>query len=543
MMRFVPCFRFVLLALCVFGLLPRGFVACARAAETAAPAGLVAMVNDEPITAEMVIRELVRIHNQGAHDTSRTVFSVDKLVQRLINDRLMAQEARTIGLDQDSSVVAFIARHRSQVALQVMLAKAIPDTFTVTEDELRVAFARDFRRVELRMVSVSDSLQGAAIADSIRRGTPMERMAAAHSIDRFKNAGGLTGLIPLVSVPGALQMKLQTTPDGELIGPMGLWGVFCVLRVERRAEADTTLRLDSVRTDLAAQMSEAKQRAAQYAFSAKLHADFPVVIDSARVDSVLAHMVRGETPAQSTVATIGTKREISETDVRNKYIHKTVGRIDNDNFALLYAVLTDLVEAALLEEAAARSDAAHLPETEKAVRAYGDSLLVVAYLEDVVSARVKVTDEDVAAHYAANKDRYREQTRFKVATLTRATEAEAAEDLRTLQSGTDFAWLARRNSTDEARAQGGDRDWVPADKVPGDAAADLDTLAIGAFTGPIASESGYLLIKLLGREAGAVVPAARVETLHPRTLKARQGAGSDQRDDPLAASERAYRNL
>ncbi len=469
------------------------------------------MVNGEPISADMVLRELVRIHNQRGHDTSRVAFSVDKLVQKLVNDRLLAQEARAIGLDQDSNLVTHLERHRGQVALASLLAQALPDTFTVGAEELQTAYARNFQRFELRLVAVNDSLLAEAIADSARRGTPLERLAKTHSIDRYKDAGGFMGAVALAAQPPALQSRLVKSRVGDVIGPLPLWRVFCVYHVDGILPADSTVPLDSVRADLESQLIARKQREAREAYSKQLRTEWPVVIDSARVDSVLEHMAAGVAPAASNVTTIGETRVITETDLRNKYIHKTVGRVDRENFALLYAVLNESIETALLELAAARSDAAHMPATEAAVRAYEDSLLVVAYLEDVVSETVKITPEEIAAHYEANKDRYREATRYKIATLTRATESEAAEDFRALTNGADFAWLARRNSTDEARGKGGERDWIPADKVPGDAAPALDTLTVGAVTAPRFTESGYMLIKLVGREQGAVVPPARVE--------------------------------
>ena len=123
----------------------------------------------------------------------------------------------------------------------------------------------------------------------------------------------------------------------------------------------------------------------------------------------------------------------------------------------------------------------------------------------------------MAAHYEANKDRYREPARYKIATLTRATEAEAAEDYARCRAARISRWLARRNSTDEAKGKGGERDWIHRGQgARRRGRAMLDTLAIGRDGRPIETESGFMLIKLVGRERGAIVPPARVET-HIRT--------------------------
>jgi len=187
-----------------------------------------------------------------------------------------------------------------------------------------------------------------------------------------------------------------------------------------------------------------------------------------------------------------------------------VSRADKNPQAILNELLQEQSETLLLQEAAAHSDFADEPEVQEAVGAYEDSMLVIAYLQDMVEPQVVVTPDEVHTRYEGQKLDYREPSRYKVATLTRNTLDEAEDDLQAIQSGTDFGWLARRHSTDEASKNGGERPELPAGALPSGAKSILDTLSIGSVTPPIPIESGYVLIRLIDRRLGDPRPFSRV---------------------------------
>ena len=96
--------------------------------------------------------------------------------------------------------------------------------------------------------------------------------------------------------------------------------------------------------------------------------------------------------------------------------------------------------------------------------------------------------------------------RVLTATLTRASLAEAKEDYAALQSGSEFAWLARRHSIDDAKDRGGQRDWLRADQLPPSLRGALDSLQIGGFTRPMPTDSAFMMIQLVDRKSGEPEP-------------------------------------
>jgi parvulin-like peptidyl-prolyl isomerase len=154
-----------------------------------------------------------------------------------------------------------------------------------------------------------------------------------------------------------------------------------------------------------------------------------------------------------------------------------------------------------------------------------DTVIVQTYL--VSRARLNPnypSQAEIAATYAANKDRFRVPTRYHVAQIVILVPAGAAQDVneaahrraedirrQALEPKSDFAELARKNSQDRATAgQGGDMGWVEADQlVP--ALRDVVTrLPVNAISEPVRSPEAWHVLKLLGIKPPSVLPLDQV---------------------------------
>jgi hypothetical protein len=67
--------------------------------------GVIARVNGEAILAEDIERQLGRLHG-SAQKGDRPGFDVDRLMFRLINDLLLGQEGRALGMDREEPIAS-----------------------------------------------------------------------------------------------------------------------------------------------------------------------------------------------------------------------------------------------------------------------------------------------------------------------------------------------------------------------------------------------------------------------------------------------------
>lgn len=474
-----------------------------------ARAQVVATVNGDSITTDMLAEELGRIHMMQTEVVSRSDYSPEKLLQKLINNRLIVQEAEAIGLADDTVITNAVTRYRENLAYRALMRESMPDTFTVSDAELQREFARHYERFDVRFLCVPDSAQASHLADSIRRGAPMDALARELSIDKYKDNGGLSTEHVLRSLPVDLRPAFASSKPGDLIGPAPMWRVWATFRVEGRHPADPAI-FDTVKSDVAQLIIEEKSNAFRRQYLANLRSYLPVFVDTVQVDSIIARMMQGVEDPPFLAATVAASRSLTLAELRKQYIHRAAGRNDRLPQNMLREVLEDQVAILLLKEAASRQEYVFRPVFDEPARAVRDSLLIVDYLQDVVAPMVKVTDEEVAAIYEQNKIRYRSPNQYKIASITRATQEEAEADYQLTTGGTDFAWLAKRNSIDLYKEKGGERNWLEAGAFPLEIRAELDSLPLGGVARPAKVEEGYIIMRLLDRKPGEQLPLDKV---------------------------------
>jgi len=120
-----------------------------------------------------------------------------------------------------------------------------------------------------------------------------------------------------------------------------------------------------------------------------------------------------------------------------------------------------------------------------------------------LEAGITVTEDDLQAYYAENKDRYAAPERRRARHILLATEAEAKAALARLKAGEDFATLARTLSKDTGSAEsGGDLGLSDRNAFVKPFADALFAMAQGETRGPVKTDFGFHIIRLEGIEGG-----------------------------------------
>jgi peptidyl-prolyl cis-trans isomerase SurA len=144
-----------------------------------------------------------------------------------------------------------------------------------------------------------------------------------------------------------------------------------------------------------------------------------------------------------------------------------------------------------------------------------------------VDSRVVVTDQDIDAYLAtegANSDKEFRLSHILIAVPDGASQqvrdqarAKAADLLKRIRAGEDFAQLAIANSNGQQALQGGDLDWRKAGDLPGVFASVAGKLQKGQTSDIFETGSGYHLIQLADVRGGDVERKTITET-HARHI-------------------------
>ncbi len=479
------------------------FALLAMTSSLSASDDVLAIVNGDTITANSLAANLSQMHSSQTGTQHRGEFSVERLLQKIVNNTLLRQEAIAIGLDEDEHFQSKVRDYRESIAFKALVNDLSPQEVTVSNSDLREGFERLYRGYRLRLICVGDSGLCAILSDSIVAGTSMADLAMRHSIDKYQSSGGYAGVYTPDELPVDLQRRLSEASVNDLIGPIFLWRVWTLVRVEEIIPADWA-GFDGATEKLKELLTAEKHDRLRRDYLDSLHTVFYVSIDSSAVDSVLIDMLQGRESTTRPIVLVGESRMITAAEFRNKYIHRVAGKRDREARAVLYEVLRDQIDMMLLKESAARSDFMNQPRFNAAVELYSDSLLVNAYLTEVVAPSAKVSEAEIEDYYGEHKQNFRLPGRVKIATFSRDSLADAKAAYERIMAGADFEWVAKQitgGSTGSIT-----QDWMSVEAFAPELRPKLESAPLGSVFPPVSGEAGFTVFKLVDREAGKPIP-------------------------------------
>jgi parvulin-like peptidyl-prolyl isomerase len=483
----------------------RGQEATPSAGEGDTSSGLVvATVNGQPVCAEDVRQVLEQLH-AGAASAKPTTPDRKLLMFRLVNDALLAQEARAMGIDREDPVPAQVARRRESLAVARLEKEEIASRARPSEEEVRRAFQDEYRTVTLRMLTVREQEKAADLRRRLEEGADFAALAKASSVDPYAARGGLVEGVAKIDLPLEIADQVFALKPGELAGPLVTRIGWTDIRVESVSAADEA-RYDELKPSLTALVRFRKAEALRGELDARMRQAHAVTVDEAAVAAIVPQRLpdgrlepRVERP-DLVVARVD-DRAITAGQLARAFRMRWSG-VANETAALAARgpVLDRLVRGELMAAEAMARGYGDTPEARRALRAYETRLLVSRYLNQVLAAEIRVTPEEMKAYYEAHREGFHRPPRVHVHQITVPIEEEASRLAGLLRQGADVGFLARQHSVDGFKDAGGDRGWV----VPGRTGNTLDdallTARPGEVLGPVASADGFCVLQVDARE-------------------------------------------
>jgi len=468
------------------------------------PDDALAIVNGETIHSEDVERLLGRIHESAATE-QRSDFDLERVMFRLVNDTLISQEARAMGMAEEPEIVEKLDRYRDELALRIFEREALGDRAEPTEEEIAALFAEQYRVVQLRVVSSYDEPGAEAMLAELRDGADMENMARERSVDPIAMRGGLMKPAPRIDLQREVAEIAFSMQVGELGGPIRTPLGWVVIRVEAFEDPDPS-RLDELGPTLTALVRQKKAKALRAELVAKAREHHPVQLNQEVVAAITpkrlpdARLIPEIADPDAVVATVG-GNAILASDYGAALIGRWKG-VRNKEAAVAAApiILKGLIQQRTLLAEAQRTEFDKLPAVQRRIHARETRLLVAKYLEEVVAVNIEVDQDEMRAYYEAHKNEFLRPPRVRVGQIT-VEQLEQAERIRDLlRDGADLGWLAEQHSIDGFKEKGGDRGWY--EPTPGmDPFNDrLLEAEVGDVLEPFGTEGYFAVVKVLARK-------------------------------------------
>ncbi|MEK6531673.1 MAG: peptidyl-prolyl cis-trans isomerase [Deltaproteobacteria bacterium] len=421
---------------------------------------LVLIGGSEKITTLDLLEDVGALHKSGrvgkalTTETSFEKQSYSKFLDELIDNKLMAFEARNLNLNESPDLRERLRAYSLNLFLDEFRKEEILDKITVADEEVEVYYREQLKKKQ----EAKDT--------DIKKDEPDPHgaHAGAHAAKKDEAAEG---------------DKDKKDDNGKKEMP----------------QADR----DAIRKGL---LNE-KAKAAEKIFFAGLRESAKIEIDEAALKSLSKEAPES---AEKTVATVDGEA------VKGVAVLSEIEDEKGADLDARKAIVDRLILHRLLDREAAKKGYDKKDEAlRRKIVKYEEKLLVEQFKKKAVLPTIKVEEKDVLEYYEANKDKYKTSPRAALSVIHVTDEAKAKKILEDLKSGADFAFIARTESIDPSKEKGGDVGWVEIDKLHGELMESLRSSKAGDALGPIAMpDNSFIVVKVNGYEAAGYVPVEKV---------------------------------
>jgi peptidyl-prolyl cis-trans isomerase C len=195
----------------------------------------------------------------------------------LVEEALLAGEARRLGLDRDPAVAQAIARERRRLSGDALLAREAPEP---GEAELRALYHLTGDSVRLVLVRLEAEGDARAALARVKAGGDLAAEARRSSDRELAGASGETGLVTRAALDPLLAAEVFRAEPGALVGPVKLRAGWALARVVERHLADEA-GFTARREGVARFAREQRRTRTRGLLLERLRKKYPVTLDEA----------------------------------------------------------------------------------------------------------------------------------------------------------------------------------------------------------------------------------------------------------------------
>jgi parvulin-like peptidyl-prolyl isomerase len=403
----------------------------------------VAQVEDQVITLSEVTDALASTHMSRKEQGTGKV-DIVPIVDRLIEVRLIALEARNTGMNTLPDVEKSLTEYRDVAAREILQARVTKDVKAdpAVVDRLFKESVQQFKARSLLFTNESDAIKLKKACDA---GGNFEELAKAAVAEGKAKGGQEAQILPRDKVLPAVLIPLDSMKPGQVSAPLQLNEGWAVMKLEEilypenagaRAKAEGIARQEAVKASLKTYYGEVSKRFATINQKLLKSLDFEAKkpgLAALKKDKRPLATIKGEKPI--TVADLAAALETGFFHgVEGATKKHRVNRIKLDVFDGLLSTKIIPLEVKRLGIDTSR-------EYARKMDAYETGLLFSTFIARAIAPKVEVSDDAVRQYFDGHRKDYSYPAFYKLESLAFATAKEAQDAVQKLGSGTDFKWL------------------------------------------------------------------------------------------------------
>lgn len=469
----------------------------------------IATVNDDVVRMDELTKALATSH-EGRQDGAGRAGKIDytRILDRLINIRLVAQEAVNIGIDDLPEYKSAVeANERGALASLVM--NAISKDVKADPGEVEKRYKEMAVEWKIKSILFEKEDEAKAMSDAIKTGKSFDEMAKI-ALDEKKAKGG--------EKADYLKPKDMLPQIAALAAAMEVGAVSPVIKLA--SGKSTSFAIFKLEDKRYPENPEVRQRAEQVALTDKKNevlAEYQKMLFATQVTikEKLLNKVDYEAPKTDFQKLLTDTRVVAEfkdgktvtvgaltEGLQAKFFHGLeLAAKDKMINNAKRTVLNKIIEEQLITNEALRRGIAKSDEYQDKVREFQFSELMGLFIEKVVILDVKVTEGEMRSYFEDHKGEYTDPEMLKMVSLDFGNKRDAEAALKKLKNGDDINWV--RSNAEGLAAPADDEGGATAGplilttkSLPEDMARDVAGAKVGDFRLHAGIEGRYSVLAI-----------------------------------------------
>ncbi len=468
----------------VYCLLFTVFVGCASLQKE----NILAVVDGEPITEEDMKYSLQITHRR--EDLSSTsALNLSEYVQKMVDDRLIIQEARGIGMDQYPDAKQAIQAYILRESVMRLHDEEIVKKVSLSENEIVDYYKKNYEHFTIGLIEVASEEDAKDISEQLKKGENFKELAQRYSTHISKKDGGEI-VLKRNSMPTYIDEAVSSLKPGEFSDVIKMINKYYIVKLINREEApDEEFKKVRGSIEKAIRKQKEEERSDEYLRYLRERA-------AIKIDRELLSAIKIGEEGKGIEKWSKDKRPLAEVDGSVLTVGDFVAGVAPGTRKLSEDILNSWIDRKLVDHEALSRHYENTPDLREMIYRYENQLLKNTFIKRIIIPRVSISDKELEDYYSKHQENFIKPATYRIQLITVKTMEDAQDILSNLQSGSDFSWVAKRRSTDSAASKGGDIGWVSKAGLPESLREIIDTMKAGEISPVIKIDSQYTIVRL-----------------------------------------------
>lgn len=476
---------------------------------------VLARVNGWPVSLKEVKEEFRRNHI-GHLSFIGSKEELAKIVNRVIESRLLIEEAYRIGLEKDKEIEAALDTFRLQKMKTALYLDEVLAKIKISEEEMKNLYQGLNQRLRVWLILTPTEAEAREIQKALREGANFAQLARESSWDNSAKKGGDLGYISRGRLAEKLEKVAFQLQEGETSGVVSSARGYAIVRVEERREVERP-EFSRVEKRLKRVIRKRKESALRAEFLRRLRAQGQITINESllSLEALIDEAISGEL-----ILTRINEKEVKFEHLRRRVnLNRLKELVPHVRGAEIRLTLNQLIDQEIMAQEAQHKGYGQKEEIVRQAKRQEEYLILTKLVNQIILAGLEVTEEEVRHYYQGHAEQFTMPGRIKVGHILVSTRKEAEEILARIRAGASFEQLAKELSQNPlTAAKGGEIGWLARQPVTNPVTEAAFSLNPGEVSGPVEGPNGFHLIKVWERKEKTLAPFSRVKGVTARRL-------------------------